>query len=215
MFTHRVKQQYRITLELALLLSLVIITIILLHVSFNAAPKNSGLLKRDRDFEFVMLTDIETLRKAPPARPSVPIAVNDDPLVMDETIDSTDFDTGSSPVMIPVRPPKDVIEKSDEPVDFFDIEDPPILIGGNASILKNLKYPEMARMSRIEGTVVISVLIDETGKVVMAESLSDRDPYGFTASAIEAIRQCAFTPAKQRMKPVKCRINYLVLFRLQ
>jgi len=62
---------------------------------------------------------------------------------------------------------KPVIDNSEKPFDF--VEQMPGFPNGSTAMAKfiqeNLKYPEMARNSRREGTVVIQFVVRETGKI--------------------------------------------------
>ncbi len=76
------------------------------------------------------------------------------------------------------------------------------------------QYPEAARKQGVEGVVVVSIIIDETGSVQKSvifkgvDSLLDR-------AAKEAAARCRFEPAVKNGKPVKTMMNIPFRFRLQ
>ncbi|HHM21203.1 MAG TPA: energy transducer TonB, partial [Bacteroidetes bacterium] len=70
-----------------------------------------------------------------------------------------------------------------------------------------LVYPEEARNQGIEGTVLVSFIIDETGKVVQPEVLKDIGG-GCGAAAIEVVgKMPRWQPAIHQGRAVKVRMN--------
>lgn len=63
-------------------------------------------------------------------------------------------------------------------------------------------YPEMARASSLEGTVLVKVLVGPDGSVLRAEVLQSVHPM-LDSAAREAALKCKFEPGKQRNIPVK------------
>ncbi len=78
-----------------------------------------------------------------------------------------------------------------------------------------LKYPEDAKKDRAQGTVILEVVINETGDVLEATALQDPDPR-LTKAAIESVRQWKFQPALDSAgKPVKVTASITVNFKLK
>jgi len=63
-------------------------------------------------------------------------------------------------------------------------------------------YPELARRMRIEGTVMIHVLVDPSGRVDKTVVIQSVHPT-LDKAAITAAKKCKFTPGKQRELNVK------------
>lgn len=63
------------------------------------------------------------------------------------------------------------------------------------------EYPRMAKTQRASGVVVVSILVDESGKVVEAEALCGHPL--LTRPSADAARQARFTPTLLSGKPVK------------
>jgi protein TonB len=74
-------------------------------------------------------------------------------------------------------------------------------------------YPEMARISQLEGTVIVKVLVGPDGSVMAAEILQGVHPM-LNRSALDAARKCKFKPGKQRNIPVKAWMAIPFRFRL-
>ncbi|MFQ3573844.1 MAG: energy transducer TonB, partial [Thermodesulfovibrionales bacterium] len=75
-------------------------------------------------------------------------------------------------------------------------------------------YPLVARRLGKEGRVVLRLTIDDSGKLVNVDVIESAG-YGFTESAIEAVRQSTFAPANKDGKPVISRALLPISFRLK
>lgn len=95
------------------------------------------------------------------------------------------------------------------PPDFVAYEDPP-----QAVKQVNPKYPDIAQRAGLEGTVIVAVWVDKTGKTRKAKVLkSDADI--FNQAAMDAAMQWVFTPALQQKKPIDVWVSIPFKFRLQ
>lgn len=75
------------------------------------------------------------------------------------------------------------------------------VLNSQALELPKPNYPAMARQARVQGTVVVQVLIDEKGNVVSAKALSG-DPL-LVVAAQSAARRARFSPTIINDQPVK------------
>ena len=76
-------------------------------------------------------------------------------------------------------------------------------------------YPEIARMIRAEGRVIIRAVILEDGTVADLEILDcDRPGVEFEEAAIEAVKQLLYRPAMQGDRPVDVYFTVVVQFEL-
>jgi protein TonB len=148
-------------------------------------------------------------RPPPPPRPAVPIETEDFDVPEDITIESTDldFDDVNLVLLPPLVQMATEAPVEDEPIEFWAVEDKP-------EITKRVlpTYPEVARRSGIEGTTLVRVLISAEGKVLKAEVL--RGKTIFHRSALKAVRQYEFAPARQNDKPVPVWMALPIRFRL-
>jgi periplasmic protein TonB len=90
--------------------------------------------------------------------------------------------------------------------------------GGTKALLKflstNIKYPENARYSNIEGTVYINFIIDKTGRVSMPEIVKGIGG-GCDEEALRVIRKMpVWSPGLQNNHPVNVRFMLPVKFRI-
>ena len=155
------------------------------HPTVSLGPRVPAIIRLQNIPETVQRTQ-------PPAapRPVVPLAVEGDEVPEDVTIESTELDLDAIPIdlRLPVGltamgPP------SDEPMDISDIDYKPHPIRIVAP-----EYPEVARKSKQDGTVVVRVLVDKEGRVEKVEALSG--PKIFLQAAMNAARQFRFRAGK-------------------
>ena len=75
------------------------------------------------------------------------------------------------------------------------------------------KYTDAARKSKINGSVVVAVAINEEGGVDDVKIVRGLG-YGLDQNAMDAARQSKFTPATKDGKPVPVQINMAMTFKL-
>jgi protein TonB len=76
-------------------------------------------------------------------------------------------------------------------------------------------FPELARITRVPGSVELRAVIDEDGTVKEIEVVAcDQPSFGFEEAAIEAVRQWRYRPATLRGRPVAVYLVVLVEFKL-
>jgi protein TonB len=76
-------------------------------------------------------------------------------------------------------------------------------------------FPELARVARFSGRVVLQAVIDENGAVDEIEVIDcNRPGFGFDDAAIEAVQQWRYEPATLRGRPVAVYFIVLVEFKL-
>ncbi len=171
--------------------------ILLLTFMFYFSPRFLGEGERTN---FSVVDEIETFDipqteqikiPEPPARPSVPVASEDEFFDEDITIEDTDFD------------------------DFedWDAPPPPPSEGPNVKFIPYDKaptpkipirpvYPEIAQEAGIEGTVYIQFFIDAKGNVTEAWVQKGIPNTGLNEAALSAVKKSKWKPAQQRDKKV-------------
>jgi protein TonB len=98
------------------------------------------------------------------------------------------IDVGTPPKLEPIQKPVPrVISKR--------------VINSEALSLPKPPYPPLARQIRIQGSVSVQVLIDETGRVISAKSISGHPT--LTAAAQRAAMEARFSPTMLGEQPVK------------
>ena len=104
-----------------------------------------------------------------------------------------------------VEPAKGV---DDEVLDWDEVE-------GKPEILKKVDpiYPELARKEGISGIVLVTVLIDTSGNVEVADI--SKSIKGLDQAALDAAREFKFTPGTKSDQPVKVKMQIPFKFHLK
>jgi protein TonB len=95
---------------------------------------------------------------------------------------------------------------------------PPLAIGGQLQQPQLISstaavYPPNARMQRIQGTVVLDALVDESGNVVETKVIAGPQP--LLLAAQDAVRNWKYKPAQLNGKPIAVHTKVSVRFALQ
>jgi protein TonB len=109
------------------------------------------------------------------------------------------------------KPPEKAVDPSTvkpSPVPLHELDSQPTVIGDF-----RIPYPEDARSRGIEGTVVLSVLVDETGRVRSVKLISGPGG-GLDQAALKAVERIRFRPAMRKGQAVAAQITYRYTFLL-
>ena len=134
----------------------------------------------------------ETRQQARPSlpRPQVPLAVEGEEVPEEVTIDSTELDMDAIPIdLLALGPVGPIGPISDEPLDYAEIDYKPHPIR-----IVTPEYPEQARRRRMEGRVMVKVLVDKEGTVEQVDIISGPDM--FRDAALVAAQQFRFRPGR-------------------
>lgn len=77
-----------------------------------------------------------------------------------------------------------------------------------------LEYPARAMAKQIEGFVMLSILIDETGRVADIKVIESDPPGTFDEAAIRNVKKWKFEPARYQGKPVSIWVNQPISFQV-
>ncbi len=198
------KLKYRKFFEASLVVALIIVLVLL--YSFKKFEADYKLEKKvDIQIETIDIPQTEQFnRPPPPARPSIPIASEDEDIPDELTIDETEIDFSQPLDDSPPPPP----EEAEPIVEFYALSEKP-------EVIKKIEpaYPELARKAGIEGMVVVKVLIDTKGKVEKVEIVKSHPM--LDDAAIAAAKQFLFKPGKQRDRFVRVWMTIPFTFRLK
>ncbi len=198
------KLKYRKVLEASLIISMALLVLILF--AFKKFESGYELEKKvDVQIETVEIPQTEQInRPPPPARPSIPIASEDEDIPEELTIEETEIDFTRPIEEAPPPPP----EEEEPIVEFYALSDKPEVIHRVEP-----QYPELARKAGIEGMVVAKVLIDTKGNVEKVDIVKSHPM--LDEAAIAAAKQFKFKPGKQRDRFVKVWMTIPFTFRLK
>lgn len=195
------KSTYNKTMRWSLLVAIVL-TLIFFLVTPNYVPNPYKL--RTKEIE---ITDIQESVDVPPPPQDIPKPQKAVEAAPDDEVDE-DVEIADSLV-----DPDDLLEfdsfgYDDGGGDFVVSQDKPTLTRYSPP-----DYPEMARASQLEGTVVVKVQVGSDGNILQAVVIQSVHPI-LDAEALKAARRCKFKPGKQRGIPVKAWMAIPFAFRL-
>lgn len=93
------------------------------------------------------------------------------------------------------------------------VDEMPEMEGGMGALAARLVYPEEAEREGLEGRVVVTFIVDETGAVQDAEIAEGAHPL-LDEAALEAVRATPFRPGLRDGAPVRVRMALPVIFSL-
>ena len=164
-----------------------------------------------------------TQQNKPPPPPPPPLTTTLINIVQDdvEVMDDLSIDAEATQLTeIPTYTPPAVVEEEEvaEAEIFTVVEDQPSFPGGDAKriqfLQQNIKYPQMARESGIQGTVYVTFVVEKNGAVSDVRVLRGIGG-GCDEEAIRVIRAMPkWNAGKQRGKPVRVQFNMPIKFTL-
>ena len=208
------KRQYVIVLQLGAIAALVIsITAFRLDLRTGEAADLSLAQQEIVQIEEIVQTQ-QIEKPPPPPRPPVPVEVPNDVELAEENLDfDATLDLEAALTQPPPPPTAAITEPDPEPEIFVAVEEPPEMIGGWSALFEDLDYPEIARRAKLEGRVVVRVVINEDGTPsdpTILRSVSEV----LDKEAIRAVMLQRFNPGRQRGRPVRVYMAIPVVFAL-
>ncbi|GAB3655002.1 energy transducer TonB [Echinicola sediminis] len=171
--------------------------------------------------DFEELLDIPITEQPPPPPPPVEQPIIEeipDEVEIEEKIE-VNFDvdvqeeTVIKEVVIADAP---VVEKAEEIFDVVETmpQPPGGMEGWNKYLSKNLKYPTQARRMGIEGTVYVVFVVNTDGSIQDVDILRGIGG-GCDEEAMRVVKNApAWTPGKQRGRPVRVKMRLPIRFKL-
>jgi len=154
---------------------------------------------------------------APPPQTTQFKIVEDDVEIDDDFI--VDVDVDQTTQIEAYIPPVFEEEAVQEQEIFIVVEDPPSFPGGDEARIRflseNIRYPQMARESGIQGTVFVTFVVERDGSVTDVRILRGIGG-GCDEEAIRVIKAMPkWNAGKQRGRPVRVQFNMPIRFTLQ
>jgi len=208
------KLQYQRKFKQAMVASLTLI-LVLIQVTRMIETEPAVLTRSEITIEVADIppTEQPSNLPPPPGRPAIPVPTESELVPEDVTIQSTDLNLDLTELPPPPNPEEDGIEES---YMFIPHDEPPVPIGGLATINRYLKYPEIARRAGIEAVVIVGVLVDEDGNSVKTQVLKPSGTtLGFEQAAQDAVMKLQWKPAKQRDRAIKVWVSFPIRFQLK
>jgi len=174
------------------------------HAYFAYEDKANGVA-------FVASADVDLV----PPDPKTPDIVPDSSVRL-RRLETVDLSAQPTPFEYPMPPPAPVADAA--PAERPPVPPPELGEGSVEPAVLVSKvdpsYPEAAIRAQVEGSVVLDVGIDETGRVIDVQ-VTRGLPFGLSDAAAEAVRQWAYRPARGPAGPIPSRKSVRILFTLQ
>lgn len=188
-----------------------------------ASSGMGGAKMMDIPEELIQITQQNTPPPPPaPAPPSLVInivdnnaQINDDIVINAEADENTQVEEYKAPVAVAKVVEEEAVEEQQI---FMVVENAPAFPGGDEARMKflveNIKYPQMARESGIQGTVYVTFVVERSGSVTDVKILRGIGG-GCDEEAIRVVQSMPkWAPGKQRGKPVRVQFNMPIKFTL-
>jgi len=164
-----------------------------------------------------------TRQEQPPPPPAPPPQTTQFKIVEDDVEIEDDFmidvDVDQTTQIEAYIPPVFEEEQVQEQEIFIVVEDPPSFPGGDEARIRflseNIRYPQMARESGIQGTVFVTFVVETDGSVTSVRVLRGIGG-GCDEEAVRVIQAMPkWNAGKQRGRPVRVQFNMPIRFTLQ
>lgn len=217
-----------VLISTAILLLAVIIPFIIFKQTYSANQEQEVSVD-------MMAMDQPKDENAPPPPPPPPEATVEQkakftaPIVVTDTTETTEINQDDlnqtvsnviieEEVVVEEDNSDKVIEEVVETPIFTVVEEMPSFPGGDESRIKflteNIKYPQMAKESGIQGTVYVTFVVDEKGKVADVKVLRGIGG-GCDEEAVRVVKLMPpWNAGKQSGKPVRVQFNMPIRFTL-
>jgi protein TonB len=171
--------------------------------------------------EIIPITE-QKIKPPPPAPVQQVVKINivEDDVEVDDNIEiDAEADQNTEVEEYIAAPKQEDEESAEEAQIFMVVESMPEFPGGEAALYKylgeNIKYPQMAKESGIQGRVFVTFVVERNGSVTDVRVLRGIGG-GCDEEAIRVVQNMPkWTPGKQRGKSVRVQYNLPVKFTLQ
>ena len=207
--------------QIGLIISLLIAWLAFEHKSYDKRELDESLLNREvvLDEEMVEITKQEEQKPQPMEQPQQTTQLE----IVDDNVETEDININAeveqNEVIEEYVAPEVVEEEVVEQEIFQIVEEMPAFPGGEAKLMeyvgKNIKYPQIARETGIQGRVFIGFVVEPDGSVSNVKLLRGIGG-GCDEEAMRVVKSMPkWKPGKQRGKAVRVSYQIPVFFKLQ
>ena len=207
--------------QIGLIISLLIAWLAFEHKSYDKRQIDESLLNREvvLDEEMVEITKQEEQKPQPVEQPQQTTQLE----IVDDNVETEDININAeveqNEVIEEYVAPEVVEEEVVEQEIFQIVEEMPAFPGGEAKLMeyvgKNIKYPQIARETGIQGRVFIGFVVEPDGSVSNVKLLRGIGG-GCDEEAMRVVKSMPkWKPGKQRGKAVRVSYMLPVNFKLQ
>jgi protein TonB len=208
-------------MQIGLIISLLIAWLAFEHKSYDKLKIDESLLNREvvLDEEMVEITKQEEQKPQPVETPQQTTQLE----IVEDDVETEDLNINAeveqNEVIEEYVAPEVVEEEVVEQEIFQIVEEMPAFPGGEAKLMeyvgKNIKYPQIARETGIQGRVFIGFVVEPDGSVSNVKLLRGIGG-GCDEEAMRVVKSMPkWKPGKQRGKAVRVSYQIPVFFKLQ
>ena len=208
-------------IQIGMIISLLIAWMAFEYKSYDKREIDPSLLNREVviDEEMVEITKQEEQKPQPVEMPQQTTQIE----IVDDNVETQDLNINAEVEQNEVIEEYVPVEVEEEEVveqEIFQIvEEMPSFPGGDQEMMvyvsKNIKYPQIARETGIQGKVFVNFVVEPDGSVSNVKILRGIGG-GCDEEAMRVVKSMPkWKPGKQRGKPVRVSYNLPVNFRLQ
>ena len=209
--------------EIGMIIALALMLFAFEWKSYEKTVQDLGTRQAENIAEEIIPITEQKVKAPPPAPPKQVVSINvvEDDVQVDDDINidvEADQNTEVEEYVAPVKMEQEE-ESEEERQIFMVVESMPEFPGGEPALYKylaeNIKYPQMAKESGIQGRVFVTFVVERDGRVTDVRVLRGIGG-GCDEEAIRVVADMPkWTPGKQRGKPVRVQYNLPVKFTLQ
>jgi protein TonB len=208
-------------MQIGMIISLLIAWLAFEHKSYDKRQIDESLLNREvvLDEEMVEITKQEEQKPQPVEQPHQTTQLE----IVEDDVETEDLNINAeveqNEVIEEYVAPEVVEEEVVEQEIFQIVEEMPAFPGGEAKLMeyvgKNIKYPQIARETGIQGRVFIGFVVEPDGSVSNVKLLRGIGG-GCDEEAMRVVKSMPkWKPGKQRGKAVRVSYQIPVFFKLQ
>jgi len=208
-------------LEIGLVFTLAFVLLAFNYKSYDRSSSSNIQRVVDNTPEEIIPITKQEVKPPPPPPPRQVTVIN----IVKDNVDvendlQIDMEADQSTEVQDYAPIEQKKEEEVQEMEIFTVvEAMPSFPGGDAARMKflqeNIKYPQMARESGIQGTVYVTFVVEPNGTVSDVRVLRGIGG-GCDEEAIRVIKSMPrWEPGKQRGKPVRVQFNMPIKFTLQ
>jgi protein TonB len=208
--------------EIGLVIAMALMLLAFEWKSYEKTIADLGTREVENIAEDIIPITEQKVKPPPPAPPKQIVKINvvDDLIEVDDDIDiNVEADENTEVQEYVAQVKQDDEESAEEAQIFMVVESMPEFPGGEPNLYKflaeNIKYPQMAKESGIQGRVFVTFVVERDGSVTDVRVLRGIGG-GCDEEAIRVVKSMPkWTPGKQRGKSVRVQYNLPVKFTLQ
>jgi len=207
-------------IEIGLVITLAVVLLAFEWKKYDIEVVEMGVREATAQVEEIIINTKQEVKPPPPKPPPTTTVLNiveDDVEIEDDLIIDAEADESTEiEEYIPIEVEEEEVVEEEI---FLVVENQPEFPGGEKARLtylnQNIKYPQMARESNIQGTVYVTFVVEPDGKISNVGILRGIGGGCDEEASRVVTAMPSWNPGKQRGRPVRVRFTMPIKFTLQ